>query len=92
MPNDAKLGLVIGLAVVIAIGVVFYRKEQGNGPAADRAVSSTDSGSEAQPGQSRSTRGQPVNRGESGSMREPKLPHRDGAAFEAAPDQQPAPE
>jgi hypothetical protein len=27
MPNDAKLGLVVGVAVVIAVGVVFYRKD-----------------------------------------------------------------
>lgn len=29
MPNDAKLGLVLGMGLVIAIGVVFYRKEPG---------------------------------------------------------------
>lgn len=27
MPNDAKLGLVLGIGLVIAIGVVFYRKD-----------------------------------------------------------------
>jgi nucleoid-associated protein YgaU len=27
MPNDAKLGLVVGVGLVIAIGVVFFRKE-----------------------------------------------------------------
>jgi nucleoid-associated protein YgaU len=27
MPNDARLGLVVGVAVVIAIAVLFYRKE-----------------------------------------------------------------
>jgi hypothetical protein len=27
MPNDAKLGLVLGIALVIALGVVFFRKE-----------------------------------------------------------------
>jgi nucleoid-associated protein YgaU len=27
MPNDAKLGLVVGVGVVIAVGVVFYRKD-----------------------------------------------------------------
>jgi hypothetical protein len=27
MPNDAKLGLVLGIALVIASGVIFFRKE-----------------------------------------------------------------
>ncbi len=27
MPNDAKLGLVIGVSLVVAVGVLFYRKE-----------------------------------------------------------------
>jgi nucleoid-associated protein YgaU len=40
MPNDAKLGLVVGVGVVIAIAVVFFRKDVGglvpvlDGPAA----------------------------------------------------------
>jgi len=29
MPNDAKMGLAIGVVVVIAIAVVFFRKEPG---------------------------------------------------------------
>jgi nucleoid-associated protein YgaU len=32
MPNDAKLGLVVGVGLVIAVAVVFFRKES---PAAD---------------------------------------------------------
>jgi hypothetical protein len=32
MPNDAKLGLVLGIALVIAIGVVFFRKEPTTAP------------------------------------------------------------
>jgi hypothetical protein len=27
MPNDAKLGLVVGVVLVIAIAVVFFRRE-----------------------------------------------------------------
>jgi hypothetical protein len=27
MPNDAKLGLVIGVGIVIALGVIFHRSE-----------------------------------------------------------------
>ena len=34
MPNDAKLGLVVGVGLVIAVAVVFFRKES---PAADPA-------------------------------------------------------
>ncbi len=29
MPNDAKMGLVVGLVVVIAIAVIFFRKDSG---------------------------------------------------------------
>jgi hypothetical protein len=28
MPNDAKLGLVVGVGVVIAVAVLFFRQEQ----------------------------------------------------------------
>jgi len=89
MPNDAKLGLVIGLAVVIAIGVVFYRKEPANSPAANRMAGSSDSAVEGA-GPFRSPRGRPVNRRENtgGSNR---LSGADVPAIEAvAPDQQPA--
>jgi nucleoid-associated protein YgaU len=34
MPNDAKLGLVVGVGLVIAIGVVFYRKDAAIGSTA----------------------------------------------------------
>ncbi len=27
MPNDAKLGLVVGMGLVIAVAVIFFRKE-----------------------------------------------------------------
>jgi hypothetical protein len=29
MANDAKLGLVVGMGLVIGVAVMFYRKEQG---------------------------------------------------------------
>jgi nucleoid-associated protein YgaU len=40
MPNDAKLGLVLGIGLVIAIGVVFFRKDGdgGGGPARTAAA------------------------------------------------------
>jgi nucleoid-associated protein YgaU len=37
MPNDAKLGLVVGVGLVIAVAVVFFRKD---GPALDAAAHS----------------------------------------------------
>ncbi len=35
MPSDAKFGLIVGLAVVIVVALVFFRKEPG--PSAPRA-------------------------------------------------------
>jgi nucleoid-associated protein YgaU len=34
MPNDAKLGLVVGVALVIAVAVIFFRKDRPANPAA----------------------------------------------------------
>ena len=28
MPNDAKLGLIIGIALVLVIGLVFFKRDQ----------------------------------------------------------------
>jgi hypothetical protein len=47
MPNDAKFGLIIGVTVVIAISVVFFRREPGRlppraGQAAAAAVGSSN--------------------------------------------------
>jgi hypothetical protein len=40
MPNDAKLGLLLGVGLVIAIGVVFFRKDGPvGGDSAPAAVS-----------------------------------------------------
>jgi hypothetical protein len=39
MPNDAKLGLVVGVGLVIAVAVVFFRKDLATAtPTADRAA------------------------------------------------------
>lgn len=39
MPNDAKLGLVVGVGLVIAVAVVFFRKDlTAAAPTADRAA------------------------------------------------------
>ncbi len=38
MPNDAKLGLVVGVGLVIAVAVLFFRKETpAGGPAGEAA-------------------------------------------------------
>jgi hypothetical protein len=36
MPNDAKLGLVVGVGLVIAVGVVFFRRDLVTAQAGDR--------------------------------------------------------
>lgn len=33
MPNDAKLGLVLGIALVLVIGLVFFKRDHGDGTA-----------------------------------------------------------
>ncbi len=38
MPNDAKLGMIIGVGLVIAIAVVFFRKEGAAAPAGAEAA------------------------------------------------------
>src|SRR5581483_91900 len=61
MPNDAKLGLVVGVGLVIAVGVVYFRKDAA-APAGrdnDPAVSSVAA---APRGQYRPARAQAVRR------------------------------
>jgi nucleoid-associated protein YgaU len=38
MPNDAKLGLVVGVGLVIAVAVLFFRKDPAADPAAATSV------------------------------------------------------
>jgi hypothetical protein len=42
MPNDVKLGLVLGLGLVVLISVVYFRKEPPVGPAVEPAVSAAN--------------------------------------------------
>ena len=53
MPNDAKLGLVVGVGLVIAVGVIFYRKDApATGTAAiDKAPSIQSAGQAAPKGE-----------------------------------------
>lgn len=42
MPNDAKLGMIVGVGVVIAVAVVFFRKDpSANLPLAGEAAAAT---------------------------------------------------
>jgi hypothetical protein len=67
MPNDAKLGLVVGVGVVIAVAFVFFRKEAGasvqlpNGATAAAVNSPKDAAADAGRGS-----GQPVKAESSG--------------------------
>jgi nucleoid-associated protein YgaU len=50
MPNDAKLGLVVGVALVVVIAVVFFRREPAAAdPGAGRAAAVTPAGTESAP-------------------------------------------
>lgn len=44
MPNDAKLGMIVGVGLVIAIAVVFFRKEGAFSKEAPERVSATSVG------------------------------------------------
>lgn len=63
MPNDAKLGLVVGVGLVIAIGVLFYRKDAGSAPGASPAGAAVQAaGATPGRGQYRPARGRMVTR------------------------------
>jgi nucleoid-associated protein YgaU len=49
MPNDAKLGLVVGVGLVIAVAVVFFRKDGVALDAAAQSVSPVPAAQTAQP-------------------------------------------
>jgi nucleoid-associated protein YgaU len=58
MPNDAKLGLVVGVGLVIAIAILFFRKDS---PAADPAAATSVKQTPAPPNTPATTaRGRPV--------------------------------
>jgi len=65
MPNDAKLGLVVGLGLVIAVAVIYFRndslRKREESPAAT-AVKPTSATRQPPPprGQARSTRARPA--------------------------------
>lgn len=66
MPNDAKLGLVVGVGLVIGVAVVFFRKDLAPPPAdapAANAVSPAPAAAPAVPrGQTRPTRARAMGR------------------------------
>jgi nucleoid-associated protein YgaU len=61
MPNDAKLGLVLGVGIVIAVAAVFFRKEAAASlPAPARGTAAAVSSAKEEADNSR-TSGRPVN-------------------------------
>jgi hypothetical protein len=49
MPNDAKIGLVVGVGVVIAVAVVFFRKEATLPPTGGEATAAVGAAQPAPP-------------------------------------------
>jgi nucleoid-associated protein YgaU len=49
MPNDAKLGLVLGVGLVVAIAVVFFRKEPATADAAPRPAAAVRTATDPDP-------------------------------------------
>jgi hypothetical protein len=97
MPNDAKLGLIVGVVVVIAVAVVFFRKDPGlSQPGADGKGSiAVKSASPSQPPGKAPPRS--VNRSVPGrktsQLREDEDGQRQTSAEEEAPvSSEPAPE
>jgi nucleoid-associated protein YgaU len=71
MPNDAKLGLVVGVGLVIAIGVLFYRKDASSTPGAAPAGAAVQAaGATPGRGQYRPARGRTVARSSPESERQ----------------------
>jgi hypothetical protein len=63
MPNDAKLGLVVGLGVVIATSVVFFRKDVAAAPQVTLPrAASVSPASEISAASAHETEGQPTSR------------------------------
>jgi len=64
MPNDAKLGLVVGLGLVIAVAVVYFRndslRKREESPAASAVKPASATRQPPPRGQARSTRARPA--------------------------------
>ena len=65
MPNDAKIGLVIGVGLVIAVAVLFYRKDAGTD-------GKSPTGAAARPNRVRTAAARPVSRTRASSPAEPR--------------------
>lgn len=44
MPNDAKLGMVVGVAVVLTVAVVFFRKDRVHSPTVESGAKAASVG------------------------------------------------
>jgi len=73
MPNDAKFGLVFGVGLVIALGVVYYRKDAPQTAAihADSDNASIQASPPPACGGQRPAAGRPVSRQDDGPQDEP---------------------
>ena len=89
MPNDAKLGLVLGLGLVIAIGVIYFRKDQAATPdTVDSTAAVPSESPAAAPGKYQLTNTRSNSREESApGIQEEK---RDGSAPAAEADNDPS--
>jgi hypothetical protein len=73
MPNDAKLGLVIGLGLVIALAVIYFRGDGGNRNEESAATAVKPAATHRRPsprGQSRPTKARPAVQTEGGESSE----------------------
>ena len=68
MPNDAKLGLIVGVGLVIGVAVVYFRKDLPDPPGETAAYAAPVSSTRAAPanprGAYRPVRAKAVNQGE----------------------------
>jgi hypothetical protein len=77
MPNDAKLGLVIGLGLVIAVAVIYFRGDAGNPHEETASTAAKPAATHRQPpprGQSRPTKARPAMQTGGGESSEAPVP------------------
>jgi nucleoid-associated protein YgaU len=78
MPNDVKLGLVIGVGLVIAVAVIFFRKDSNAAAVPPDGAAAIPPGSAPQappPGTSRAARFRPVSEPEQAIAAAPAVRH-----------------
>jgi hypothetical protein len=90
MPNDAKLGLVVGLGLVIAVAVIYFRndslRKHEESPAATAVKPASATRQPPPRGQARSTKARPAVQDE---QNQKALPESSEASAADAPERQP---